>query len=52
MFIADELNLTSISNKNALAPSLEINLNHSIYFPWNRKSYRNSSKILFCCLPK
>ena len=33
IFIADELNLSSISNMNALAPALEMNLNHSIYFP-------------------
>ena len=33
MFIADELNLSSVSNMNALAPALEMNLNHSIYFP-------------------
>ena len=33
MFIADELNLSSISNMNALAPALEMNLNHSIFFP-------------------
>ena len=33
MFIADELNLSSVSNMNALAPSLEMILNHSIYFP-------------------
>ena len=33
LFIADELNLSSISNINALAPALELNLNHKIYFP-------------------
>ena len=33
MFIADELNLSSVSNMNALAPALEMNLNHKIYFP-------------------
>jgi MoxR-like ATPase len=33
MFIADELNLSSISNMNALAPALEMNLNISINFP-------------------
>ena len=33
MFIADELNLSSISNMNALAPALENGLNHSIFFP-------------------
>ena len=35
LFIADELNLSSISNINALAPALEMNLNHKIYFSWN-----------------
>ena len=33
MFIADNLNLSSISNMNALAPALEMNLNISINFP-------------------
>ena len=33
MFIADELNLSSVSNMNALAPALEMNLNISINFP-------------------
>ena len=33
LFIADELNLSSISNISALAPALEMNLNHKIYFP-------------------
>ncbi len=32
-FIADELNLLSVSNISTLAPTLEMNLNHEIYFP-------------------
>ena len=33
MFIADELNLSTVSNMNALAPALEMNFDTSIYFP-------------------
>ena len=33
MFMADILNLSSISNMNALAPALEMNLNNNINFP-------------------
>ena len=32
MFIADELNLSTVSNMNALAPALEMNFDTSIYF--------------------
>ena len=35
MFIADELNLSSVSNMNALAPALEMNLNISIQTLWS-----------------
>ena len=33
MFIADELNLSSVSNMSALAPALETNLNININIP-------------------
>ena len=33
MFITDELNLSSVSNMNALGPAFETNLNISINFP-------------------
>ena len=33
IFIADELNLSSISNIKAISPALEINLKYNIYFP-------------------
>ena len=33
MLIADQLNLSSVSNMNALGPAFETNLNISINFP-------------------
>lgn len=43
MLIADELNLSSVSNRIALVPALEMNFNISINFPWYRKTYFNPS---------